>query len=113
MSPDEVLRKGSGTLCESLLMVKARSGNIICPNKHVDGVEKMHRNHLLESETYIGGHVECLQSGVFRADLKVKFALDATAYQEVARSTFLARFSLSFLSTHSSSSSFSTNSMPC
>ena len=29
MSPDEVLRKGSGTLCEALLMVEAFRGNIV------------------------------------------------------------------------------------
>ena len=28
-------RKGSGTLCESLLMVEAFRGNIVCPNKQV------------------------------------------------------------------------------
>jgi DNA polymerase epsilon subunit 1 len=37
MSPDEVLRKGSGTLCEALLMVEAYRGNIVCPNKSVTG----------------------------------------------------------------------------
>ncbi|CAN0006613.1 unnamed protein product, partial [Ectocarpus sp. 13 AM-2016] len=35
MGPDDVLRKGSGTLCEALLMVEAYRGNIVCPNKHV------------------------------------------------------------------------------
>jgi len=33
MEPDEVLRKGSGTLCETLLMVQAFHGNIVFPNK--------------------------------------------------------------------------------
>ena len=33
LSPDEVLRKGSGTLCEALLMVQAYRANIVCPNK--------------------------------------------------------------------------------
>ena len=33
MEPDEVLRKGSGTLCETLLMVQGFHGNIIFPNK--------------------------------------------------------------------------------
>ena len=33
MEPDEVLRKGSGTLCEALLMVQAFHGNIVYPNK--------------------------------------------------------------------------------
>ena len=33
MEPDEVLRKGSGSLCEALLMVEAFRANIIYPNK--------------------------------------------------------------------------------
>ena len=35
-SSNQVLRKGSGTLCESLLMVEAFRGDIICPNKQTD-----------------------------------------------------------------------------
>lgn len=35
MNPDDVLRKGSGTLCETLLMVEAFVKNIIYPNKQV------------------------------------------------------------------------------
>jgi DNA polymerase epsilon subunit 1 len=54
MSPDEVLRKGSGTLCEALLMVEAFRGNIVCPNKTASPGEKHYKGHLLESETYIG-----------------------------------------------------------
>ena len=30
----QVLRKGSGTLCEALLMVQAYNANILYPNKH-------------------------------------------------------------------------------
>ncbi len=30
----QVLRKGSGTLCESLLCVQAFTANIVFPNKH-------------------------------------------------------------------------------
>ncbi|GJP47493.1 hypothetical protein CLOM_g6680 [Closterium sp. NIES-68] len=81
MPPDEVLRKGSGTLCETLLMVEAYRSNIVCPNKHVDPAERFHGNRLLESETYIGGHVECLESGVFRSDIPTKFRLHPPAYQ--------------------------------
>ncbi|KAK4854956.1 hypothetical protein QYF36_002733 [Acer negundo] len=81
MVPDEVLRKGSGTLCEMLLMVQAYKANVICPNKHQSDPEKFYKNHLLESETYIGGHVECLESGVFRSDLPTSFKLDRSAYE--------------------------------
>ncbi|KAF9594988.1 hypothetical protein IFM89_035761 [Coptis chinensis] len=83
MPPDEVLRKGSGTLCEMLLMVQAYKANVICPNKYQADLEKFHNSHLLESETYIGGHVECLESGVFRSDLPTKFQLDRSAYEQL------------------------------
>ncbi|KAF7120543.1 hypothetical protein RHSIM_Rhsim13G0107600 [Rhododendron simsii] len=83
MPPDEVLRKGSGTLCEMLLMVQAYEANVICPNKHESDPEKFYSNHLLESETYIGGHVECLESGVFRSDLPTSFKLDPSAYEQL------------------------------
>ncbi|CAN6479373.1 unnamed protein product [Victoria cruziana] len=83
MSPDEVLRKGSGTLCEMLLMVQAYKANVVCPNKHQMDPEKFHNNRLLESETYIGGHVECLESGVFRSDLPTKFQLDPSAFKQL------------------------------
>ncbi|TVU12159.1 hypothetical protein EJB05_45789 [Eragrostis curvula] len=83
MSPDEVLRKGSGTLCEMLLMVQAFKAHIICPNKHQADLEKFYNNRLLESETYIGGHVECLETGVFRSDLPTKFQLEPSAYEQL------------------------------
>lgn len=43
--------------------------------------EVLYKNHLLESETYIGGKVEALESGVFRSDLPTRFKCKATAYQ--------------------------------
>ena len=58
-------------------------GNIICPNKVRETAESFHNGHLLESETYIGGHVECLESGVFRNDIPCKFKLKPSVIQEV------------------------------
>lgn len=98
MPPDEVLRKGSGTLCEALLMVQAYKvcgwkapcpprgllpgahilrmcsnlhitpasrlqANVVAPNKHTSSTENMYGGRLLDSETYIGGKVEALESG--------------------------------------------------
>ncbi|SCU95424.1 LAMI_0F02410g1_1 [Lachancea mirantina] len=83
LNPDEVLRKGTGTLCEMLLMVQAYKGNILLPNKHVDPIERFYDGHLLESETYVGGHVESLEAGVFRNDLKNEFKIDPTAIDEL------------------------------
>ena len=31
--------------------------------------------HVLDSETYVGGHVEALESGVFRSDIPCRFRL--------------------------------------
>jgi DNA polymerase epsilon subunit 1 len=52
LGPDDVLRKGSGTLCEALLMYQAFHDNVVMPNKHETEYNKLHEGHLLESETY-------------------------------------------------------------
>ena len=61
MSHVVVTNSGSGTLCESLLMVQATEANVIYPNKQQQQVGKRHEGQLLESETYVGGHVEALK----------------------------------------------------
>lgn len=53
------------------------------PNKHVEDSNKFYEGHLLESETYVGGHVEALEAGVFRSDIDSDFRIDPTAAQEV------------------------------
>lgn len=83
MGPEDVLRKGSGTLCEVLLMVQACQKSIICPNKQIDALSKFHKGHLLEAETYIGGKVECLETGVYRSDIEYDFDLKPTAFQQL------------------------------
>lgn len=83
MGPEDVLRKGSGTLCEALLMVQACTKSIICPNKQVEPSAKFHHGHLVESETYIGGKVECLETGVYRSDLEYDFDLKPSAFDEL------------------------------
>ncbi|KAF6066675.1 DNA polymerase B, exonuclease domain family protein [Candida albicans] len=60
LNPDKVLRKGTGTLCEMF-----------------------YEGHLLESETYVGGHVESLEAGVFRSDIPTHFKIDPTAIDEL------------------------------
>ncbi|XP_059611898.1 DNA polymerase epsilon catalytic subunit 1 [Phlebotomus argentipes] len=85
LDPDEVLRKGSGTLCENLLMVQGFRANVIFPNKQVEEVNKITDGYVLDTETYVGGHVEALESGVFRADIPYRFRIDTdmvTSLQE-------------------------------
>jgi len=95
LNPDDVLRKGTGTLCEMLLMVQAYQKEIVLPNKHKEPKELFWEGHLLESETYVGGHVESIEAGVFRSDIPVNFALDTTAIDELLRDLDAAlRFSI-------------------
>ena len=95
LNPDDVLRKGTGTLCEMLLMVQAYEKGIILPNKHKDPKETFWDGHLLESETYVGGHVESIEAGVFRSDIPVHFTLDPIAIDELIRDLDAAlRFSI-------------------
>jgi len=62
--------------------VQAYKKGIVLPNKHVEPAEKHYDGHLLESETYVGGHVEALEAGVFRSDIPLKFEIDTTAIDE-------------------------------
>ncbi|CAB1321597.1 unnamed protein product [Coregonus sp. 'balchen'] len=81
MEPDEVLRKGSGTLCEALLMVQAYHANIVFPNKQEQVFNKLTDDgHVMDSETYVGGHVEALESGVFRSDIPCRFKMNPAAF---------------------------------
>ena len=64
--------------------------NVVAPNKHTAVAEPMFRGHLLESETYIGGKVEALESGVFRSDLPTQFKLEPAAYQVSANRRYNA-----------------------
>ncbi|WWD09045.1 DNA polymerase epsilon catalytic subunit A [Kwoniella europaea PYCC6329] len=83
LNPDEVLRKGSGTLCETLLMVEAYQAHIIMPNRHEDPHGSTYEGHLLASETYVGGHVEALEAGVFRSDIPTHFKMEPSACQQL------------------------------
>lgn len=57
-------------------MVQAYHANIVFPNKQESVLNKMTEDgHLLDSETYVGGHVEALESGVFRADIPCRFRM--------------------------------------
>ncbi|CAK5280026.1 unnamed protein product [Mycena citricolor] len=89
LKPDEVLRKGSGTLCETLLMVEAYRGHIIMPNRHEETHGEMYNGHLLASETYVGGHVEALEAGVFRSDIATHFKIVPSAVQQVCGPQFV------------------------
>lgn len=85
LSADDTLRKGTGTLCEMLLMVEAYKGEIVLPNKHKDPPEAFYEGHLLESQTYVGGHVESIEAGVFRSDIPTGFNVDPGAIDELIR----------------------------
>src|SRR5690348_17751801 len=63
---------------------EAFKANVIYPNKQTTQYGKMYQGHLLESETYVGGYVEAIESGVFRADLPEKFKLDPAIFEQVS-----------------------------
>jgi DNA polymerase epsilon subunit 1 len=53
------------------------------PNKHEETHGALYEGHLLASETYVGGHVEALEAGVFRADIPTHFKIVPEACQQV------------------------------
>ena len=63
-------------------MVQAFTANIVFPNKQVSALQKWTEDgHLLDTETYVGGHVEALESGVFRSNIPCRFRLIPDAFQ--------------------------------
>lgn len=93
----QVLRKGSGTLCEALLMVQAFHVNIVFPNKQEQVFNKLTDDgHVLDSETYVGGHVEALESGVFRSDIPCRFKM-VTSSPTLTKAQYFELFYLCFI----------------
>ena len=51
-------------------MMEACNKSIICPNKQTDPIAKFTtQGNLLQSNTYIGGKVECLETGLYQSDI--------------------------------------------
>jgi DNA polymerase epsilon subunit 1 len=63
--------------------VEAYKSEVIMPNRHEEPHGLMHEGHLLASETYVGGHVEALEAGVFRSDIPTQFKVVPEAVQQV------------------------------
>lgn len=63
--------------------VEAYRGNVIMPNRHEESHGTMFEGHLVASETYVGGHVEALEAGVFRSDIPTHFKIVPSAIQQV------------------------------
>jgi len=66
-----------------LSQVEAYRGNVIMPNRHEELHGTMFEGHLVASETYVGGHVEALEAGVFRSDIPSSFKIVPSAVQQV------------------------------
>lgn len=54
-------------------MTEAFNRRIIFPNKKLEEFLKVIDGKILDTETYTGGKVECLRTGVFRADIETEF----------------------------------------
>ena len=66
-----------------MVFVRSYRDSIVMPNKHKQVHTKLHEGHLLDTETYVGGHVEALESGVFRNDIPCRFRIVPDAMQKL------------------------------
>ena len=81
---------GKSPSCPRLtIKVEAYQAHIIMPNRHEDPHGVTYEGHLLASETYVGGHVEALEAGVFRSDIPTNFKMEPSACQQVSYVLFL------------------------
>nr|AGE96126.1 DNA polymerase epsilon [Encephalitozoon cuniculi] len=84
LPPTSALCQGSGTLCEALLISEATAYGVLVPEKRRETKMQEHNGHIAESITYVGGHVECLKSGIFRSDFEYEFDVDKEFIDTVA-----------------------------
>ena len=71
-------------------MVEAFHASIVYPNKQQSEFNKMTSDgHVLDSETYVGGHVEAIESGVFRADIPCRFRMVSGTIHGIWKTTVL------------------------
>lgn len=82
LSPSDVLSKGSGTLCESLLIAESWNYMVLIPSKRIEN-EIYYDGRYCEDVSYVGGHVECLKSGIYRSDFYYKFELKRQRLLEI------------------------------
>jgi DNA polymerase epsilon subunit 1 len=66
------------------------------PNRHDEEYGNMYEGHLLASETYVGGHVEALEAGVFRSDIDTHFKIVPSAAQKVFPPSLWRKLALTF-----------------
>jgi DNA polymerase epsilon subunit 1 len=59
----------------------------VFPNKQKEKFERYYEGKLIDTDTYIGGTVECLQQGVFRSDIPVKFKLQKEGFDKLISQT--------------------------
>ncbi|KAF7684002.1 DNA polymerase epsilon catalytic subunit A [Astathelohania contejeani] len=76
LPPHSVLEKGSGTLCESLLIAEADHIKLLIPPRKAEDQQVYYKGHLAENINYVGGHVECLKSGIYRSDFPYNFKIN-------------------------------------
>ncbi|EFO63005.1 DNA polymerase epsilon, catalytic subunit [Giardia lamblia P15] len=86
LNPDDILRRGTGTLCEHLLMVEAYQANVPFPNKHNDPLlqvvfDASKEKRILLNQTYVGGKVEAINAGVYRNDIAYDFGYYSEAFR--------------------------------
>lgn len=85
MNPDDILRSGSGSLCEAAILAKARATGINIENKPPS--EERGRDALLKrglvckDETFVGGSVESSRPGIY--DCKFEEPFDGCLLESV------------------------------
>jgi hypothetical protein len=77
--------------------VEAYRGHIIMPNRLEEAHGNMYEGHFLASETYVGGHVEALEAGVFRSDIPTHFKIDPSAAQQVKSDSSYALLTVPYM----------------
>ncbi|KAL0233672.1 hypothetical protein PCE1_002181 [Barthelona sp. PCE] len=88
IGPDDILRKGSGVLCECLLLKNATKRNLAVPNSNDvifrNRVLPLYKNGFVKDLSFEGGTVRSLNAGIYRSDFPIEFEASPEAYRELS-----------------------------
>lgn len=83
LTPDKLLRKGTGTICDTGMLAFAKKKCIKIENKPEEKKCLLFKDKVCKSETYMGGSVESNVVGIYNGQHKTNFKIELNSIKEI------------------------------
>lgn len=83
LTPDNLLRKGTGSICDTGMLALAKKTHIKIENKPPERSSLLFKDYVCKSETYVGGSVESTVIGIHNGNHKADFKISVEDLEKV------------------------------